>query len=38
MFSDDLTAWLTEMPADELATRLTGGVTIAGAAGRHPHR
>ena len=27
MFSDALTAWMTEMPADELATRLTGGVT-----------
>ena len=27
MFVDDLTAWMTEMPADELATRLTGGVT-----------
>jgi arginine deiminase len=27
MFSGDLTAWMTEMPADELATRLTGGVT-----------
>src|SRR3954453_5490365 len=27
MFSDELTAWMTEMPADELATRLTGGVT-----------
>ena len=24
------------MPADELATRLTGGVTVAGAPGRHP--
>jgi arginine deiminase len=29
MFSDDLTAWMTEMPADDLATRLTGGVTVA---------
>jgi arginine deiminase len=29
MFSDDLTAWMGEMPADELATRLTGGVTAA---------
>jgi arginine deiminase len=29
MFADDLTAWMTEMPADELATRLTGGVTAA---------
>jgi arginine deiminase len=28
MFSGDLTAWMTEMPADELATRLTGGVTV----------
>ena len=28
MFADPLTAWLTEMPADELATRLTGGVTV----------
>src|SRR4051812_35569853 len=27
MFSDELTAWMTEMPAGELATRLTGGVT-----------
>src|SRR3954447_21876864 len=27
MFSGELTAWMTEMPADELATRLTGGVT-----------
>src|SRR4051812_41335493 len=27
MFSDELTAWMTEMPAAELATRLTGGVT-----------
>ena len=27
MFSAELTAWMTEMPADELATRLTGGVT-----------
>jgi arginine deiminase len=27
MFSEELTAWMTEMPADELATRLTGGVT-----------
>ena len=32
MFADELTAWMTEMPADELATRLTGGVTRAGAA------
>ena len=29
VFSRELTAWLTEMPADELATRLTGGVTAA---------
>ena len=28
MFSDELKAWMTEMPADELATRLTGGVTL----------
>jgi arginine deiminase len=28
MFSDELTAWMTEMPAAELATRLTGGVTV----------
>ena len=28
MFATDLTAWMTEMPADELATRLTGGVTV----------
>jgi arginine deiminase len=28
MFFDDITAWMTEMPADELATRLTGGVTV----------
>ena len=29
MFSRELTAWMTEMPAEELATRLTGGVTLA---------
>jgi len=29
MFCEELTAWLKEMPADELATRLTGGVTVA---------
>src|SRR6186997_795684 len=29
MFSDDLTAWMMEMPAAELAMRLTGGVTTA---------
>ena len=34
MFAEPLTDWLTEMPADELATRLTGGVTVAGAARR----
>ena len=28
MFADELTAWMTEMPAEELATRLTGGVTL----------
>jgi arginine deiminase len=28
MFAADLTAWMTAMPADELATRLTGGVTV----------
>jgi arginine deiminase len=28
LFSRELTAWMTEMPADELATRLTGGVTV----------
>jgi arginine deiminase len=27
MFSAELTSWMSEMPADELATRLTGGVT-----------
>ena len=29
VFSRELTAWMTEMPADELATRLTGGVTAS---------
>jgi arginine deiminase len=29
VFAKELTAWMTEMPADELATRLTGGVTAA---------
>jgi arginine deiminase len=29
VFSDELTAWMREMPSDELATRLTGGVTVA---------
>jgi arginine deiminase len=28
IFSAPLTAWLTEMSGDELATRLTGGVTV----------
>ena len=28
IFSDELTAWMTGMPADELALRLTGGVTV----------
>jgi arginine deiminase len=28
MFAEPLTEWLAEMPADELATRLTGGVTV----------
>jgi arginine deiminase len=28
MFAADLIAWMNEMPADELATRLTGGVTV----------
>ena len=28
MFSHELTAWMTEMPADELATKLTGGLTV----------
>ena len=27
VFSDELTAWMTEMQAEELATRMTGGVT-----------
>jgi arginine deiminase len=27
MFADPLQAWMAEMPGDELATRLTGGVT-----------
>jgi arginine deiminase len=27
LFSRELTDWMTELPADELATRLTGGVT-----------
>jgi arginine deiminase len=29
LFSDELIAWMTGMPADELATSLTGGVTVA---------
>jgi arginine deiminase len=29
LFSDELTAWMGEMSSDELATRLTGGVTVA---------
>jgi arginine deiminase len=29
MFSDELTGWMREMPADELATRMTGGVTVS---------
>jgi arginine deiminase len=29
MFSDELNAWMTAMPAEELATRLTGGITVA---------
>src|SRR3954468_9674795 len=27
LFAAEMTAWMTEMPAEELATRLTGGVT-----------
>src|SRR3954465_12354316 len=29
LFSKDLTAWMKEMPAEELATKLTGGVTVS---------
>jgi arginine deiminase len=29
IFAGELTAWMTEMAAEELATRLTGGVTLA---------
>jgi arginine deiminase len=29
VFSRELVAWMTEMPADELAARLTGGVTAS---------
>jgi arginine deiminase len=29
VFSGELIAWMTEMPADELATRLTGGVVVS---------
>jgi arginine deiminase len=28
MFADPISDWLREMPADDLATRLTGGVTV----------
>ena len=28
MFAEPLSEWMTEMPADELATRLTGGITV----------
>src|SRR6185437_11434983 len=28
LFSDALTAWMSDMPADDLATALTGGVTV----------
>jgi arginine deiminase len=28
LFARELMAWMSEMPADELATRLTGGVTV----------
>jgi arginine deiminase len=28
MFAKDLTAWMNEMSGDELATRLTGGITV----------
>jgi arginine deiminase len=28
IFARELTAWMADMPADELATRLTGGVTL----------
>jgi arginine deiminase len=28
MFTEPLTEWLTEMPGEELATRLTGGITV----------
>ena len=28
MFSDELIAWMSEMPGGELATRLTGGLTV----------
>jgi arginine deiminase len=29
LFSDELIAWMAEMPADELATKLTGGVILS---------
>jgi arginine deiminase len=28
VFYDDVMAWMNEMPAEELATRLTGGITV----------
>jgi arginine deiminase len=29
IFSDELTSWMREMASDDLAARLTGGVTVA---------
>jgi arginine deiminase len=29
MFSDELIGWMSEMPPDELATHLTGGITVS---------
>ncbi|MBS1891851.1 MAG: arginine deiminase [Actinobacteria bacterium] len=29
VFFEDVMSWMTEMPAEELATRLTGGITVA---------
>jgi arginine deiminase len=29
LFSNELIAWMTDMPADELATKLTGGVVLS---------
>jgi len=29
LFSKELVAWMTEMPAEELATKLTGGLTVS---------